>query len=153
MEALLTTDEWDALVDAGVLGEGNAVELIAGHPMRKGGGGRYVFSPDQVTQAAELGITLGPSWIDAILERADLCEMMRRRLAGGGHETSYSGRLYVRPVYRGIALEDAEGRPDLEEWIERALRDAGVLSGDEWHSGRVTAPVELRLRIEPPAAP
>jgi hypothetical protein len=63
-----------------VIGEGDAAELIAGRPLRKGGGGPYVFSPDQVRRAADLDIRLGPSWFDVILERDDLRAEMKRRL-------------------------------------------------------------------------
>ena len=69
-----------------------------------------------------------------------------------GHEASYTGALYVRPVGRGIVLEDDEAQPHLDEWIEQALHDAGVL-GDEdaWlGGGRTTTPVTLTSRIERP---
>ncbi|MGH3994556.1 MAG: hypothetical protein ACRDSN_19115 [Pseudonocardiaceae bacterium] len=64
--------------------------------------------------------------------------------------TSYTGPLYVRPVGRGIVLEGMEDRPHLDEWLERALVDAGVLrEGDGWTGGgRTTEPVTLRLTIE-----
>lgn len=70
------------------------------------------------------------------------------------HGTSYTGRLYVRPVGRGIVLEGIEDRPHLDEWVEQALVDAGVLQeGDGWTGGgRTTEPVTLRLTIERSAA-
>ncbi len=34
---------------------------------------------------------------------------------------SYDGKVYVRPIGRGIVLEDEPGEPHLDEWIERWL--------------------------------
>jgi hypothetical protein len=62
-------------------GKGDATELIDGWPLRNGGGGPYVFSPDQVRRAADLGIRLGPSWFDVIVEWEDLRAEMQRRLS------------------------------------------------------------------------
>jgi len=69
------------------------------------------------------------------------------------HEARYTGALYVRPVGRGIVLEDDEARPHVDEWIEKALHDAGVLGDDDaWlRGGRTTAPVTLIIHIERPA--
>lgn len=66
------------------------------------------------------------------------------------HEASYTGALYVRPVGRGIVLEDDEARPHVDEWIEKELHDVGVLGDDDaWlGGGRTTAPVTLTIRIE-----
>jgi hypothetical protein len=68
------------------------------------------------------------------------------------HEARYTGALYVRPVGRGIVLEDDEARPHVDEWIEQALHDAGVLGdGDGWlGSGRSTPPVTLTIRVTRP---
>jgi hypothetical protein len=75
-------------------------------------------------------------------ERPDLRELMRQRLSEGtrAHEVSYGGRLHVRAASRGVTLADADGRPDIEGWVEQALQDADVLGSDEWHSGRDTEP-------------
>jgi hypothetical protein len=46
----------------------------------------------------------------------------------GAHEVSYSGRLHVRAADRGVTLADADGRLDVEGWVEQALH-AEVCSG------------------------
>jgi len=71
-------------------------------------------------------------------------------MANQAHERSYVGPLYVRPVGRGIVLDGVQDRPHLDEWVEQALVDAGVLrEGDAWTGGgRTTEPVKLTLRIE-----
>jgi hypothetical protein len=51
----------------------------------------------------------------------------------------YEGEVYVRPVGRGIALEDEVGRPHLDEWIERWL--------SELRPGRGFGGYRDRLRI------
>jgi hypothetical protein len=33
------------------------------------------------------------------------------------HALSYEGRVHVRPVGRGIVLEDEPGEPHIEDWI------------------------------------
>lgn len=89
------------------------------------------------------------------MERPDRCSAATVcNMAEHVHATSYTGRLYVRPVGRGIVLEDAEEGPHLDEWVERALVDAGVLQeGDGWTGGgRTTEPVTLKLTIERSAA-
>jgi hypothetical protein len=35
-----------------------------------------------------------------------------------------TGAFYLRPVGRGIVLEDDEARPHVDEWIEKALATA-----------------------------
>lgn len=66
------------------------------------------------------------------------------------HEVSYRGRLYVRPIGRGIILDDAEDRPHLDEWIERALHESGALGDVDIRlgGGDVAHPVTITLRIE-----
>ncbi len=58
------------------------------------------------------------------------------------HKTSYTRSIYVRPVGRGLILQDAEGQPHVEQWVEQALRDAGLLTEpDTWAAGgRTTEP-------------
>jgi hypothetical protein len=33
----------------------------------------------------------------------------------------YEGSIYVRPIGRGIVLEDEQGKPHLDEWVETWL--------------------------------
>ena len=51
----------------------------------------------------------------------------------------YEGEVYVRPVGRGIALEDHPDRAYLADWIETWL--------DRWHDGIVYQGCTERLRI------
>lgn len=51
----------------------------------------------------------------------------------------YEGDVYVRPIGRGIVLEQEPGRPHLGEWIEAWLGD--------YHPGYVTGGCDERLRI------
>jgi hypothetical protein len=76
----LSVDEYDRLIEAGVLTEADGCELIDGHVLNKGIAGVYVFSPDQVAAAAAMGISISPSWMDVIAERPDLREQMQARL-------------------------------------------------------------------------
>lgn len=71
-------------------------------------------------------------------------------MAGLPHTATYTGRLYVRPVGRGIMLEELEGNPHVDEWLESILATAGVLdAGDMWRgSGRTTQPLRLRVTVE-----
>lgn len=39
-------------------------------------------------------------------------------------QLSYDGELDVRPVGRGIVLEDEPGKPHLDEWIETWLAES-----------------------------
>jgi hypothetical protein len=55
---------------------------------------------------------------------------------------SYDGDLYVRPVGRGIVLEDEPGKPHLDEWIETWLAEIGPHSFMSGFSARVRIVVE-----------
>jgi hypothetical protein len=56
-------------------------------------------------------------------------------------DIEYDGKIYVRPVGRGVTLLDPEGRPDLDEAIEEAVaKRYGAVSG--W-TGRARIRVEL----------
>jgi hypothetical protein len=75
-------------------------------------------------------------------------------MSAASYEVSYTGALYVRPAGRGVVLGDPAIGLHVDEWVERALVDAGVLlPGDEWlGSGRVADEVTLTLRVERPGA-
>lgn len=42
-------------------------------------------------------------------------------MSEGPDQASYTGVLYVRPVGRGIVVEDEEARPHIDEWVMQAL--------------------------------
>jgi hypothetical protein len=55
-------------------------------------------------------------------------------------DIEYDGKIYVRPVGRGVTLLDPEGRPDLDEAIEEAVaKRYGAVSGWTGHA---------RIRVE-----
>ena len=39
---------------------------------------------------------------------------------------SYRGRIYVRPIGRGIVLEDREGKPHLDDVLEEGEYEAEI---------------------------
>jgi hypothetical protein len=75
-------------------------------------------------------------------------------MSATSHEVSYTGALYVRPAGRGVVLGDPATGVHVDEWVERALVEAGVLRpGDEWlGGGRVADEVTLTFRVERPGA-
>lgn len=61
--------------------------------------------------------------------------------AANAPDIDYEGRIYVRPVGRGVTLNDAQGEPHLDELIEDAVaRRYGAVYG--W-SGRARIRVEI----------
>ncbi len=64
-----------------------------------------------------------------------------RTMKNADADIEYDGRIYVRPVGRGVTLLDPEGRPDLDEAIEEAVaKHYGAVSG--W-TGRARIRIEL----------
>jgi hypothetical protein len=55
---------------------------------------------------------------------------------------SYNGKIYVRPVGRGIVLKDEPGEPHLDEWIETWLTEDGSSSFMSGFSTRIRIVVE-----------
>lgn len=55
---------------------------------------------------------------------------------------SYEGEVYVRPIGRGIVLEDEPGEPHLDDWIETWLAQTGSNSFMSGFSTRVRIVVE-----------
>jgi hypothetical protein len=51
----------------------------------------------------------------------------------------YEGEIYVRPIGRGIALEELPGQPHLDDWLEAWL--------GERHPGRMLSGFSDRVRI------
>lgn len=63
----------------------------------------------------------------------------------GGADLDYEGRIYVRPIGRGVMLRDLEGEPQLDELIEDAVaRRYGAVNG--W-SGRARIRIEILERL------
>ncbi|MGH3035355.1 MAG: hypothetical protein ACRDON_12495 [Gaiellaceae bacterium] len=56
-------------------------------------------------------------------------------------DIDYDGRIYVRPVGRGVTMIDLVGSPELDELIEEGVAELhGVVSG--W-TGRARVRVEI----------
>jgi hypothetical protein len=55
-------------------------------------------------------------------------------------DIDYDGRIYVRPVGRGVTLRDLDGAPHLDELVEDAVaKRYGAVSGWTGHA---------RIRVE-----
>jgi hypothetical protein len=52
---------------------------------------------------------------------------------------AYEGEVYLRPVGRGIVLEDDPDRASFDAWLETWL--------EQWHDGIATGGCSERLRI------
>jgi hypothetical protein len=55
---------------------------------------------------------------------------------------SYEGEIYVRPIGRGIILDDEPGEPYLDDWIETWLTEDGSSSFMSGFSTRIRIVVE-----------
>lgn len=64
-------------------------------------------------------------------------------------QLSYDGVLYVRPIGRGIVLEDEPGKPHLDDWIETWLAEIGPHSLMSGFSMRVRIVVEIADESNP----
>jgi hypothetical protein len=60
-------------------------------------------------------------------------------MRSNAHQLVYEGEVYVRPIGRGIVLEEEPSRQYLDDWIELWL--------ERWHEGIVTGGCSERLRI------
>jgi hypothetical protein len=64
-------------------------------------------------------------------------------------QLSYDGKIYVRPVGRGIVLEDEPGEPHLDDWIEIWLAESGRGSLMSGFSTRIRIVVESAEENDP----
>jgi hypothetical protein len=68
-------------------------------------------------------------------------------MASQPQQLSYEGAIYVRPIGRGIVLDDEPGEPYLDDWIETWLTENGsngFMSGFSTRIRIVVEPVDER---------
>lgn len=129
----MTVEDYHRLAELGILGK---IELLEGRVLLNG---RYelVFSPEQVADARRAGITADLRTCEAAEREPPLAELR------------YDGSLYVRPVGRGIVLEDLDEYVD--EVVERLIGEAlGRHPDNEYLRARLRVEV---LAVEPATPP